>query len=76
MLGQHAIIYRDGKSCRDPAKEALQIAKRRDKLPIGVIYRTEKPVFHNELYGDHNPITKRMLKADRIAKLREILEVR
>ena len=57
-------------------EESLQIAKRRDKLPIGVIYRTEKPVFHNELYGDHNPITKRMLKADRIAKLREILEVR
>jgi len=53
-------------------EEALQIAKRRDKLPIGVIYRTEKPVFHNELYGDHNPITKRMLRSDRIAKLRDI----
>ena len=53
-------------------EEALQIVKRRDKLPIGVIYRTEKPVFHNELYGDHNPITKRMLRSDRIAKLRDI----
>ncbi|MHA1255690.1 MAG: thiamine pyrophosphate-dependent enzyme [Promethearchaeota archaeon] len=53
-------------------EEALQIAKRRDKLPIGVIYRTEKPVFHTELYGDHNPITKRMLRSDRIAKLRDI----
>jgi len=57
-------------------EEALQIAKRRDKLPIGVIYRTEKPVFHNELYGDHNPISKRMLKPERIAKIREILEVK
>jgi hypothetical protein len=27
LLGQHAIIYRDGKSCRVPAKEALQIAE-------------------------------------------------
>ena len=53
-------------------EEALQIAKRRDKLPIGVIYRTEKPVFHNELYGEHNPITKRMLRSDRLAKLRDI----
>jgi hypothetical protein len=29
LLGQHAIIYRDGKSCRVPAKEALQIAERK-----------------------------------------------
>jgi len=57
-------------------EEALQIAKRRDKLPIGIIYRAKKPVFHNELYGDHNPITKKMPKADRIAKIREILEVK
>ena len=57
-------------------EEALQIAKRRDKLPIGVIYRTKKPVFHTELYGDHNPITNRMLKPERIAKLREILDVK
>ncbi|MHA1525661.1 MAG: thiamine pyrophosphate-dependent enzyme [Promethearchaeota archaeon] len=58
-------------------EEALQLAKRRDKLPIGVIYRTKKPVFHNELYGeDHNPITKRMQRPERIAKLKEILEVK
>ena len=27
LLGQHAIINRDGKACRVPAKEALQIAE-------------------------------------------------
>jgi hypothetical protein len=29
LLGQHAIIYRDGKSCRIPATEALKIAERK-----------------------------------------------
>ena len=57
-------------------EEALKIAKRRDALPIGVIYRTTKPVFHKELYGDHNPITKRITKSKRIEKIREILEVK
>jgi len=27
LLGQHAIIYRDGKACRVPAEEALKIAE-------------------------------------------------
>ena len=29
LLGQHAVINRDGKACRVPAKEALQIAERK-----------------------------------------------
>ena len=57
-------------------EEALKIAKRRDALPIGVIYRTTKPVFHKELYGDHNPITKKITKSKRIEKISEILEVK
>jgi len=57
-------------------EEALKIVKRRDALPIGVIYRTTKPVFHKELYGDHNPITKKITKSKRIEKIREILEVK
>lgn len=27
LLGQYAIIHRDGKACRVPAKEALKIAE-------------------------------------------------
>ena len=29
LLGQHAVINRDGKACRVPAKEALHIAERK-----------------------------------------------
>ncbi|MFX1385470.1 MAG: thiamine pyrophosphate-dependent enzyme [Promethearchaeota archaeon] len=40
--------------------EAMTIAKKRDKLPIGIIYRTHKPTFHKELYGGHNPINNKL----------------
>jgi hypothetical protein len=31
LLGQYAIIHCDGKTCRVPAQEALQIAQSNDK---------------------------------------------
>ena len=53
-------------------EEAMAVARRKDKLPIGILYRVEEPVYHKELYGDWNPITKRLSQKDRrerIAKL-------
>jgi 2-oxoglutarate ferredoxin oxidoreductase subunit beta len=53
--------------------DAMKIAKRRDKLALGIIYRAKKPVFHNELYGDHNPITKKLPREQRLEKIKRIL---
>jgi len=39
-----------------------------------VIYKTQKPVFHKELYGDWNPVTKRISKEKRIEKISELLQ--
>ena len=53
-------------------EEAMAVARKKDKLPIGILYRVEEPVYHKELYGDWNPITKRLSQKDRrerIAKL-------
>lgn len=55
-------------------EEAMAIAKRKDKLLIGVIYRVKKPVFHEELYGIHNPITKRFPREKRLEKIGKILQ--
>ncbi|MFW9873410.1 MAG: thiamine pyrophosphate-dependent enzyme [Candidatus Thorarchaeota archaeon] len=55
-------------------EEAIKIAKRRDKLPIGVIYRVKKPVFHKELYGDWNPIINRLTRQKRIEKVQALLK--
>ena len=53
-------------------EEAMAVARKKDKLPIGILYRVEEPVYHKALYGDWNPITKRLSQKDRrerIAKL-------
>jgi len=56
-------------------EEALQIAKKRDTLPIGIIYRTKKPVFHKELYGEGNPTKKRLNRENRLNKIKTILNL-
>lgn len=53
--------------------EAMSIAKRADKLPLGIIYKKEKPVFHRSLYGDFNPVTKRISKEERWKKVEALL---
>lgn len=54
-------------------EKALAIAKRKDKLALGVIYRAEKPPYHKELYGDWNPVTKRFSREERIKKVEHLL---
>jgi len=53
--------------------EAMSIAKRSDEFPIGIIYRKKKPVFHQALYGDWNPLTKRTSREERIEKVTGLL---
>lgn len=53
--------------------EAMKIAKNKTKLLIGIIYRTQKPVFHHELYGDHNPIRNSLSREKRLEKINQIL---
>ena len=57
-------------------EEAMIIAKRNDKLPLGVIWRRNKPVFHEELYGELNPIINSLSKEKRIGLINEILRSR
>ncbi len=56
--------------------QAMQAAKRTDKFPLGIIYKTQKPVFHRELYGDWNPVVKRMSKDERRKKVVDLLNIR
>ncbi len=54
-------------------EEAMAVAKRSDKLPLGIIYGIQKPTFHRELYGDFNPILKRMSQEKRREKISDLL---
>jgi hypothetical protein len=54
-------------------EEAVATAKRMDRLPVGVMYSVEKPVFHEGLYEDWNPIVDRPSRVDRIERISRLL---
>lgn len=55
-------------------KEARELARTRDRLYIGVIYRVEKPVFHKELYKDWNPVENSLPRKERVKRIRNMLK--
>jgi 2-oxoglutarate ferredoxin oxidoreductase subunit beta len=55
-------------------EESMILAKKRDKLPLGVIYNTEKPVFHEGLYGNFNPVKNSLSREQRLEKLKGLMQ--
>ncbi len=49
---------------------AMAMAKMKDKLPIGVFYRTQKPAYHKKIYGDWNPVKDRVPRQERLKRIR------
>ena len=41
---------------------------------LGVFYQINKQVYHNALYGDHNPIRNNMPREVRLDKIRKLIE--
>ena len=54
-------------------QEAVNTARQKDRLPIGVFYQVEKPVFHKELYGDWNPVANKLKREERIKKVKKLV---
>jgi len=54
-------------------EEAIELARMREKIPIGIFYRAKKPVYHKQLYGDWNPMEKKIEWKKRLKILNEIL---
>ncbi len=52
---------------------ALALARKSDSLPIGIFYQLQKPPYHRELYGDWNPVTKKLSKAKRRAVVSDLI---
>ena len=55
-------------------EDALSLARRSDKLPIGVIWRKHKPTFHDELYGARNPLINSLSREKRLEMIKKILQ--
>ena len=60
----------------DSLEEAMSLAQRADKLPIGFLYQVQKPAFHRELYGDRNPVRDRFSREARLDKVAALLNGR
>jgi 2-oxoglutarate ferredoxin oxidoreductase subunit beta len=53
--------------------KAVALARRKDRLPIGIFCKVEKPTHHEALYGNWNPVKKRLTRKQRINKLEKLL---
>lgn len=53
--------------------EAVSVAKRTDRLPLGIIYKKEKPSYHKALMGDRNPVKDRLSREERIKRVKSLL---
>lgn len=60
----------------DDYEAAVAAAKRKDRLPLGIIYQVKKQAYHKALYEDHNPVTKRLSRDERIRKIEGLLTPR
>jgi len=54
-------------------EEAAKIAKNRHKYTLGVFYKNKRLVYHEGLYRDHNPLTKRLSRNIRTTKIKNFL---
>lgn len=53
--------------------EAVALARKTDRLPIGIFYQVQKPSHHKALYGDWNPVKKRLSGKERKHKVQQLL---
>jgi len=54
-------------------EEAVKIAKNRHKYTLGVFYKNKRSAYHEGLYGDHNPLKKRLSRNMRTTKIKNFL---
>jgi 2-oxoglutarate ferredoxin oxidoreductase subunit beta len=53
--------------------DALSLARRTDKLPAGIYYRSEKTPYERELLGDGNPVRDHPGRDERLTAVRSLI---
>ncbi|MBS3782300.1 MAG: 2-oxoacid:ferredoxin oxidoreductase subunit beta [Candidatus Thermoplasmatota archaeon] len=56
--------------------EAMKLTEETERLPIGVFYKEEQPVYHKELYHDLNVVEDKMEQNKRIENVKKLLDKR
>lgn len=57
----------------DSFDDALALGRKKDTLPIGIFYQQKKSPYHQELYGNWNPVEKRLSKKERRARIMDLV---
>lgn len=58
----------------DDYEKAMELAKRKDKIPIGIIYQQRGLApYHKTLYGDRHPIRDSLSREQRLEKIDDLL---
>ncbi len=57
----------------DSREEAAELARKTDRLPIGIFYRKQKTPHHEALYGTRHPLKRPLSRKRRLEKIQKIL---
>jgi 2-oxoglutarate ferredoxin oxidoreductase subunit beta len=55
-------------------EEAFKLTREKTRFTLGIFYRMKAPIYHVQLYGDHNPVIKRKSRSERLEKIRVSLK--
>ncbi len=55
-------------------EDARKLALKEEELPIGVLYKKERPVFHEKVYPERNPVKDRIDKEERVKRMKDLIE--
>ncbi len=55
-------------------KEAVELVEEEERLPIGILYQEEMPVFNEKVYPERNPVEDRMDREERLEAVKDILD--
>jgi 2-oxoglutarate ferredoxin oxidoreductase subunit beta len=54
--------------------KAVRLARKTDKLPVGVFYEIKKPPYHRSLYGESVPVFERIPRDERLNRISALLK--
>lgn len=66
-------IVKELETTPETFEEALNVARKKDTLYVGVFYKTEKPTFHKALYGEWNPVMNSLSREERLERVKRLL---
>ena len=56
-------------------EDALIIARKSHRFTLGLFFQEERKVYHEALFGEHNPLKNSLSRNERLKEIRKLLEI-